>query len=132
MNYAVIDNGIVENIIVADEGFTIDGKTLVPADGAAIGDTWDGSMFIKPPAPPEVFPDLTMRQFRLALIAAGLDEAVEAALVAMPGTAGKMARAEYEYASTVVRDNSLVSGLSGSLGLTEEQINTMWRSAVLL
>lgn len=50
MNYAVIDNGIVENIIVADEGFTIEGKTLVPSDGAAIGDTWDGSTFT-PPAP---------------------------------------------------------------------------------
>ena len=132
MNYAVIDNGIVENIIVAEDGFTIEGKTLVPADGAAIGDTWDGSNFIKPPPPPEVFPDLTMRQFRLALISAGLDDDVDAALAAMPGTAGKMARAEYEYASTVVRDNALISSLSSALGLTDDQVNALWRSAAAL
>lgn len=77
-------------------------------------------------------PDLTMRQFRLALISAGLDDDVDAALAAMPGTAGKLARAEYEYASTVSRSNSLVSSLAGALGLTDEQINTLWDNAITL
>lgn len=55
---AVIDNGVVENIIEADPSFTIAGKTLVPASNAGIGWTWNGSQFSPPPKPdPPVTPD---------------------------------------------------------------------------
>lgn len=51
MQVFVIGNGVIENIIEADEGFTIPGKTLVSTDGhiASIGWSWiDGA-----PVPPE-------------------------------------------------------------------------------
>lgn len=58
-NYAVIDpdNLVVENVILADGGFTIDGKVLIQSDSARIGDTYDAESgeFISPPAP---LPDL--------------------------------------------------------------------------
>lgn len=98
---------------------------LTPAEITEIED-----LRANPEKPP--VPDLTMRQFRLALISAGLDDDVDAALAAMPGTAGKLARAEYEYASTVSRSNSLVASLAGALGLTDEQINTLWDNALTL
>ncbi len=132
MRYVVIENSIVINAIEAADDFAPDDLIVVASDTAQKGDTWDGSAFIPAPPPPEVFPDLTMRQFRLALITAGLDDDVEAALAAMPGTAGKLARAEYAYASTVVRDNALIAGLAGALGLDDDEINTLWRSAAAL
>lgn len=43
--YAIIDGGIVENIVVAGPGFAIEGKTVVPAGNANIRDLWDGETF---------------------------------------------------------------------------------------
>lgn len=42
---AIIENGIVTNIIEADPDFELPGKTLVEAGDAGIGWTWDGSSF---------------------------------------------------------------------------------------
>jgi hypothetical protein len=49
MKYAIITNGTVVNIAVAD-GPLFD--NWIPADGAAIGDTWDGETFTRPAPPP--------------------------------------------------------------------------------
>ncbi|WP_099867832.1 DUF4376 domain-containing protein [Pararhizobium haloflavum] len=49
---AVIDGGIVVNIIEAGPDFELPGKTLVDAGNASIGWSWDGEAFTSPPAPP--------------------------------------------------------------------------------
>lgn len=57
MIYALIKNGIVANMIVADEGFLprIEDNwddiilTTNEPGGAKIGDMWDGTSFITPP-----------------------------------------------------------------------------------
>lgn len=77
-------------------------------------------------APPS--PDLTMRQFRLGLLSAGLLSAVTAAVENL----GEAARIEFEYASTVKRDNILVTSMIGMLGLTGEQVDAMWVNAANL
>jgi hypothetical protein len=57
-NFAVIDNQLVENIIVADSkaiAEEVTGKTCIEyADEIAvhIGGTWDGTNFIAPEEPP--------------------------------------------------------------------------------
>jgi hypothetical protein len=51
MRKALIENGVVTNVIEADEGFTIEGKTLVEAGTASIGWLWDGET-ISAPQPP--------------------------------------------------------------------------------
>ena len=54
-NYAVVKNGVVENMVVWDgeTEFFVDGATLVVADSnARIGGTYDGSFhYVEPPVP---------------------------------------------------------------------------------
>lgn len=73
--------------------------------------------------------EVTMRQARQALILAGLDEAVEAALAAMPGTPGKLARAEWERSQTVQRTRPLVLQMGTALGLTSAQLDQLFIAA---
>ena len=54
-NYAVVKDGVVENIIVWDgqAAFSVEGAELVEAtDNARIGGTYDGSFhYVEPPVP---------------------------------------------------------------------------------
>lgn len=56
MRKAIInENGIVENIIEADESFVLVGKTLVDGKDADIGMSYNGISFVKPgPTPREI------------------------------------------------------------------------------
>lgn len=47
-NYAVIENGVVANVIVASGSDAVPGLTLVPANGAQIGDLYQNGTFTKP------------------------------------------------------------------------------------
>lgn len=49
MRYAVIENGIVANLVVADAPLV---DNWVEAGSANIGDIWDGTAFTAPPLPP--------------------------------------------------------------------------------
>jgi hypothetical protein len=79
-----------------------------------------------PPPPPE---SVTMRQARLALLGAGLLDAVEAALAAMEGAQGQAARIEWEYATEIRRDNPLFSALAAQLGLTGDALDALFVTA---
>lgn len=50
MKYAVIEDGIVTNVILADEDFAAQ-QGLVPAESAAIGWVYDGETFSPPSIP---------------------------------------------------------------------------------
>lgn len=78
-----------------------------------------------------VFPNLSARQLRIGLITNGIDpDTVTATIAAMPeGTDKKIAQTEWEYASTFERDHHLITMVGSALGLTEEQIDTMWMAA---
>lgn len=57
MQAAIIVDGKVDNIIEIEDLSILPDSHIVPAEGAAIGDAWDGEIFIPapaPPAPPEV------------------------------------------------------------------------------
>ena len=79
------------------------------------------------PAPkiPQV---VTMRQARLALHAAGLLDAVNAAIT----QAGGAAAIEWEYAQELKRDHPLVVSLTPTLGLTSEQLDALFMQAATL
>lgn len=90
----------------------------------------------QPPALPEYVPAVvavpevvTMRQARLALLGAGLLAQVNTAVANMPGDEGEAARIEWEYAMEVRRDSRLVAGLSEILGLTDEAMDNLYRTA---
>lgn len=56
MRYAVVANGIVENVIEAGPNFAIPGKALIELQedqSAGPGDLWDGTEFTRPESPSE-------------------------------------------------------------------------------
>lgn len=92
--------------------------------------TWNGSAWVVAPLPvPAV---VTMRQARLALLQNGMLTQVNDAVAGMPGAAGDAARIEWEFSSTVERNRPLVQSLIGALGLTESQLDDLFRLAATL
>ncbi len=72
---------------------------------------------------------VTMRQCRIALLDAGLLDAVQSSIATMPGADGERARIDWEYALDVRRDWPLINALGSQLGLTEQQIDELFIAA---
>lgn len=127
-----ITNGIVTR--------DLDGKIVSPAQSAEDPDfvayiDWvnaGGEPVMINYAVPVVPHAVSMRQARLALLGAGLLTAVNEALAVMPGIEGEAARIEWEYATEVMRDSALVTGLSYALGLTEAQLDALFIAGAAL
>ncbi|MGL4272498.1 MAG: hypothetical protein ACRCTO_09420 [Pseudomonas paracarnis] len=80
---------------------------------------------------PEPVPEaVTARQARLALLGAGVLPMVESALTAIPGVEGEAARIEWEYALEIRRDSPLIGALAPMLGLTDGQVDDLFRAAL--
>lgn len=129
--WAHVRDGVV---VAISEGLTPpvdDASTLVSCDASVqVTDTYDGSTFTPGSRPlPPVPSSVSMRQARLALLAAGHLASVEAAIDAMSEPARSAARIEWDYSNEVQRHNGLVSALGPSLGLTDEQIDALFRVA---
>lgn len=82
--------------------------------------------------PPAVPAMVTMRQARLALLGAGLLASVDTAINAMPEPQRSAARIEWDYSSAVQRHNGFVQSLGPALGLSESQIDDLFRVAATL
>ena len=82
---------------------------------------------ITPPVPvPTV---VTMRQARLALLAAGLLPNVDTAIAALPEPKKSAAKIEWEYSQEVQRHNGFVGVLAPVLELTADQIDALFIAA---
>lgn len=79
--------------------------------------------YVPPPAPPVT--QVTMRQARLALLAADLLDDVEA----MMTQADRAVQIEWEYATVVDRASPLVASISSSLGLSDAEIDALFVNA---
>jgi predicted component of type VI protein secretion system len=75
-------------------------------------------------APASVSP----RQARLALNAAGLLDAVETAIAASP----REVQLAWEYSVSVQRDDPTLAAMAAQLGLTEQQMDDLFRQAAAL
>jgi hypothetical protein len=125
MRAAIIENGVVANIIEADNLGVFPG--LVDATGAAIGDLWDGSTFTKPPAPPPAVPQSVSRfQALAALSNAGLLTQAQNAVNASPNPLVPLA---WNNAQTFDRNSATVAALGPALGLTDAQIDSLFIAA---
>ena len=101
---------------------------------------WVFEFLSDPPAAPEPEPEpvappdsVTMRQARLVLLGAGLLDAVNAAIEAIPDTMQRRAaEIEWEYAQTVDRASPFTQQLASSLGLTSEQLDGLFTQAAAL
>jgi hypothetical protein len=79
--------------------------------------------YVEPPEPvPQV---VSMFQARAALINAGLYDTVDAAMQ----QAGGVNLIAWEYATEVRRDSPLVQAMAAELGLTNEQVDNLFRQA---
>lgn len=134
--FAIIENGIVGNIVIADAEFAQEQGWLAAPDDVEIGWTYDGNDFAAPVVSPEeiraAIRPVTMRQARLALLAAGVLGDVAPALAALPSPHRDAAEIEWEYASEVRRDAPLIAALGSALGLTEDQIDDLFEAAAVL
>ena len=84
----------------------------------------DDEMLARNPVPQQV----TMRQARLALLKAGLLDDAEAAIA----SAGREAQLEWEYASVAERSNPVIAIVQQQQGVTDEQIDDLFREAAKL
>ena len=86
---------------------------------------YDNGFITKEPKPTIIVPDtITMRQARLYLLEVGLLDDVEA-LVALD----RKSQIEWEYASEVYRQSTLIESIKGALNLTDTQIDDMFVEA---
>lgn len=79
-------------------------------------------------APPPVPQTVTPLQARRAINAAGLRAAIEAAIAA----ADQDAKDAWEYATVIERSNPTIAAMATGLGLTEAQIDDLFRAAALV
>lgn len=136
MRMFVIRQNIIENIIEADEGFSLSDADVVSAEGidADIGWTWDDGSPKAPELPPAPFRDLSRPAFLFMMGKLGITKQHVYDLIdAMPdGTseeadAKALARIVFDEQQTFKRDNALLAALSGAAGLTSEQVDDAWR-----
>lgn len=128
--YAVIDGGVVKNIIVCDAQFASQiGHDLVLnienfETKPNIGCTYDGVSFS---VPPKIIPDVTPRQIRIALLMSGVNEAdIDAALDSLPEPTKTTAKIEWQYSISFSRANALVGIVGSMLGWSDEQLDDLW------
>lgn len=114
-----IDSGTVfpypalESFGFAYQAWLDDGNTPIPAE---------------PPIPQEV----TMRQARLALLAIGKLASVEVYINSLTDPPKSAARIEWEVSNTVKRDNEFVLMIGEMLGMSEQDLDTLFIEAAKL
>lgn len=95
---------------------------------------WENGQVVvyTPPVEPVPPPPITRRQLRLTLVRNGISLAgVDAAIAAMPeGLPKQEAQIEWADASTFDRNHPTLLLIASALGLTEAQVDAMWREAV--
>lgn len=130
--FAVIEAGVVVNLAIAEPALAAELKWKPAPDDVQIGWLHDGEQFA-PPEPHVPVPEVvSARQARLALLNAGLLDGAEAALEALPSPQREAALIEWEYATEIRRDHTLIAAIAAALSLTEPQVDDLFRSAASL
>ena len=140
LKYVTADKSIIDLFATCEEYGEIpmtlniidteDIHTFVKADGSEVPlEQYCKTQYIAPYVEPEPLPEpipevITMRQARLQLLEVELLDDVEA-LVALD----RKSQIEWEYASEVYRESSLIESVKGALNLTDIQIDNMFVEA---
>lgn len=132
-DYATFE-GIAEPVAIAQRYHPDFVATLIGApDSVEVGDVYNGSAFSKPQAvAPKVPQSVTMRQARLALLAAGQLPHVQDAITALPSPEREQAQIEWDYATTVDREDPFTLMLAGALGLDATALDALFVQAAAL
>lgn len=127
MKYAIIENGIVVNIAVSNAPLA---ASWVDGTGAQIGDEYVGGEFIRPVIVDHVPESVTRRQAKVALLQAGLLDEVEAGIEAIADPVTKrIAKLDWVEANEFRRDWPLLNQLAAGMGITDGQLDELFRVA---
>lgn len=130
---AIVIGGRVANLAVVADGsdWAPDAGEAIPAGGGVeIGWLWDGAEFAPPPPPaPPVPAQVALWQARAVLAQQGLLDAARAAVAASGNT---VLKAVWEYGNVITRDSPGLADLAAALGLTDEQVDNLFRAAAVL
>ena len=108
--------------IDAPDGTTIDRHAYDPATQSFVD--------YVPPQCADAGPhEVTMRQARLALLAAGKLAGVDAAIASMPEPQRTAASIEWEYSNALQRNNPFVAQLGAALGIDDAAIDALFVEA---
>lgn len=133
MRYAIIEAGVVVNAVLAEPAYAAEHGWVELPDNAGPGWLYDGHKFTAPPVPPPAVPQIvSMRQARLALLAAGHLSKVGPALDALPSPQREAAQIEWEYATEVRRASDLVNGIGAAIGLDAAALDALFIDAATL
>lgn len=130
----LVENGIIKNIAVGiPDGYV----EILPGEMVDLGWRFEDGVILEPlpPTPEETraaMPPLTERQFKLGLVRNGIPLTSVTGYIS--GISDQLAReeAEIEWASSskFERLHPLVVSISADLGLTPEQVDIMWNTAL--
>ena len=141
MNYALIKDNTVQNVIVADAAFVdsirADWQHITESGDAGIGWGWDGSKFVAPPVPEPVThaapSTCSPAQGLVALFAIKqiTESDVIAAIAAIPDPVLRYtAQVAFARATEWRRDSASMQQLATLLGLTESDLDALFEFAV--
>jgi hypothetical protein len=105
----------------ADLPFTVVGQGVIE-------DAQEGDFPPPPPAPAPVPESVSPRQIRQALTQVGLRSVIEESI----NGGDQNAKDWYEYATSFERKHPIVLGMAQALGITEQQLDDLWRLAASL
>ncbi len=127
MRAHVIENSVVTNTIEVESLDFL--PNLVEATEGSIGWFYENGVFTPPaPQPVPVPSSVSPRQFRQALDIIAMYDSVQTAVAA----ADNQTKIWWEYATSVDRDNAPLNAMAGSLGVTHEQLDDIFRLAATL
>lgn len=80
-----------------------------------------------------VFENISPRQIRLALLGMGIPESsVENTIKKLPSPQSEQAMIAWKYSTEFVRTETAISTVGQMLGLSESQLDQIWKAAILL
>lgn len=135
VGYAFADESPLEPGVYLLPGRCVDAETPENIPGRRArwnGEEWE---YESPPdhghdPEPQYIPhEVTMRQARLALLAAGKLAGVEAAIASMPEPHKTAASIEWEYSNALQRSNPFVAQLGAALGIDDAAIDALFVAA---
>lgn len=125
------DGLYVEDVILPNDTSTPSDCVEIQPQPGFYWPKWNGTTWVEGgAAPAPVIPTVvTMRQARLALLAAGHLPAITSIIAALPSPQKEQAQIEWEFSQEVNRNYGLVVSLIPALGLTDAQVDQLFITA---
>lgn len=133
--YVIVESGVVVNAVLAEADWIAEHHPgAIESATAAVGDTWNGSAFVRPTPAVVVPAEVTMAQARIALSRAGVTQAaVDDVIAALPAGATRTEAAIWwDKSNTVRRNSGNVATLAPALGLDAAALDALFIAAAAI